>query len=83
MKVGGTHGDALVVRVTQPAHDGQANEAVVEALAGALGLARGAVTIEGGATARRKRIGLHVRQSALDDVHRCLDRLRSGTGADD
>lgn len=53
-EVGGTHGDALVVRLTAPPVDGAANEALVAALAGRLGVPRGAVRIVSGATARVK-----------------------------
>jgi len=52
--VGGTHDGLLVVRVRQPATDGRANRAVAEALATALGVARGDVRIAGGAASRRK-----------------------------
>jgi uncharacterized protein len=52
--VGGSHDGALVVRVRQPATDGRANRAVVEAVADALGVARGTVRIATGLTARRK-----------------------------
>jgi len=46
----------LRVAVTEPADRGRANDAVVEALAAALGVRRGALTIVSGLTARRKRI---------------------------
>lgn len=56
--VGGRYGDAepavLSVRVSAPAVDGRANEAVVRALADALGVSRSAVRILRGATARTK-----------------------------
>jgi uncharacterized protein (TIGR00251 family) len=54
--VGGEHDGRLVVRVAAPAIDGRANDAVVRALADAMGAARADVTIAGGASARRKRI---------------------------
>lgn len=44
----------LVVRVHEPATDGRANDAVVRAVASALGVARGAVRITGGHGSRRK-----------------------------
>ncbi len=44
----------LVVRVRQPATDGRANRGVVEAVAAALGVAKGDVRISAGASSRRK-----------------------------
>ena len=52
--VAGVHGGALKVRLTQPPVEGAANEALVELLAGALGVPRRAVRIVSGATARTK-----------------------------
>lgn len=54
--VGGRHGDALIVAVAARAVDGQANEAVVAALAGALGVPKRQVSITRGHTGRAKRI---------------------------
>jgi hypothetical protein len=45
---------ALRVRVRAAAEDGRANEAVIELLAGGLGLPRAAVRIVGGHTGREK-----------------------------
>lgn len=53
-EVGGSHDGALVVRVTARAVDGQANAAVVRALAEAFDVPRRAVSVVGGATARSK-----------------------------
>ncbi len=61
--VGGTHGGVVVVRVREPATDGRANRAVVEAVAAALGVRRGCVRIAGGSASRRKVI-----EVAGDDV---------------
>ena len=52
--VGGRRGDALVVRVTQPAVDGRATEAALAAVAAALGVRRGDVRLVRGATSRDK-----------------------------
>lgn len=54
--VGGSYGDtgALVVAVTERAVDGKATAAALIALARALGLPRGAVTLVSGATSRDK-----------------------------
>jgi len=43
-----------VVAVREPATDGRANRAVVEAVAAALGVARAQVRIAGGAASRHK-----------------------------
>jgi uncharacterized protein (TIGR00251 family) len=45
---------SLLVRVTEPAEDGRANAAVIEALAAHFGVARRLVSIARGATSRRK-----------------------------
>lgn len=50
----GLHGDALKVRLAAPPVDGAANEALIELLADALGIARTAVRIISGATSRGK-----------------------------
>ena len=52
--VGGRRGDALVVRVTQPAVDGRATEAALVAVAEALGLRRRDIRLRRGATSRDK-----------------------------
>lgn len=52
--VAGRRDGALVVRVTAPPVEGAANEAVIDAVARALGVPRGAVAIERGARGRRK-----------------------------
>ena len=66
-RVGGGHGDppALVVAVNAPAVDGRANDAVVAALAEALGLRRADVEIVSGHTGRTK----VVRVAADVDAH--------------
>jgi uncharacterized protein (TIGR00251 family) len=51
-------GDRLRVAVTAPPVDGKANEAVVRALAEALGIARSAVEIVRGESGRRKTVRL-------------------------
>lgn len=56
--VGGERDGALLVRVTAPPVEGKANEAVVELLAEALDLPRGAVHVESGAAARTKRVSV-------------------------
>jgi len=70
--VGGAHDGILVVAVREPATDGRANRAVVDALAGALGVARGAVRVAGGASSRRKLVEVDGDDGALSEA---WDRL--------
>jgi len=46
----------LKARVSAPPHDGQANEALIELLARALGVAKSKVTLVAGASSRLKRV---------------------------
>lgn len=55
-RVGGSHGDALVVRVTARAVEGQATEAALAAVAEAFGVRRRHVTLVSGTTSRTKLI---------------------------
>ncbi len=52
--IAGLHGDALKIRIAAPATDNKANIALIEFLAGTLGVPKSAVTIRQGATGRRK-----------------------------
>lgn len=53
-KVGGRHGDAIVVAVSPRAVDGKATEAALRAVADAFGVRRRDVTLVTGATSRDK-----------------------------
>jgi len=55
-KVGPLHDGRLKVSVTAPPVDGEANAAVIEVIASALGIARGAVEVIAGASSRRKTV---------------------------
>lgn len=57
-RVGPIRGDRLVVAVTAPPVDGAANRAVVDAVAGALDIARGRVEVARGESSRRKTLRL-------------------------
>ena len=63
--VGGSHDGLLVVRVREPAVDGRANRGVVEAVADALQVAKGAVRITAGASSRRKVVEVDGDESVL------------------
>ncbi len=63
--VGGSHDGMLVVRVREPAVDGRANRGVVEAVADALQVAKGAVRITAGASSRRKVVEVDGDESVL------------------
>jgi uncharacterized protein (TIGR00251 family) len=52
----GKHGERLKVRLAAPAHEGRANDALVEFLAGHYGVPRRNVTIVSGLRSRRKRV---------------------------
>jgi len=57
-EVVGRHGDALKVRVREPAEAGRANAAVVRLLASTFGIRPAAVVLVRGATGRAKRFRL-------------------------
>jgi len=78
--VGGSHDGVLVVRVREPATDGRANKAVVEAVAAALGVPRGAVHIVGGAAWRRKVVEVDGDQAVLATAWERLVGDASPTG---
>jgi len=67
--IAGERDGLLLVRVTAPALEGKANDAVVAVLAKALGTPRGAVQVVRGATSRTKRI------SVPRNAEAALDRL--------
>lgn len=57
-RFGPVHGDRVKVAVCAPPVDGEANAAVVEVVARALGVARAAVHVMSGETGRRKTIAI-------------------------
>ncbi len=58
--VGGSRGDALVIRVTEAAVDGRATRAALDALAHELGVSRVRVQLRRGATSREKLVAVTV-----------------------
>ncbi len=73
-RVGGSHGEALVIKVSAPAVEGKATEAALRALAEALGVRRRDVTLVSGATSRDKIVEV---AGDVAQVTSVLDRLRS------
>jgi len=65
-KLGPIHDGRLKIAVTAPPVDGEANAAVIELLAKALGIARSAVEVIAGESSRRKTVKLAVERRALD-----------------
>jgi uncharacterized protein (TIGR00251 family) len=52
----GRHGERIKIRLAAPAHEGRANEALVEFLAGYYRVPKKSVTIASGARSRAKRV---------------------------
>ncbi len=63
-----THGDYLKVRVSAPAVDGKANAALIDWLAGRLGLPTRAFEWQSGQTARSKRLRVRTPMSSAELV---------------
>ncbi len=63
--VGGVHGDALRVAVSEPPIDGAANDGSAKALARALGVRRASVALDPASTGRRKRVRIDGDSEAL------------------
>ena len=55
-EVVGPHGDALKIRLAAPPVDGEANAELIRFLAKTFGVPNSAVSIESGATGKRKRV---------------------------
>ncbi len=68
--LGPVHGDRVKVAVTAPPVDGEANAAVIELVAKALGVAKRDVTITAGQTSKRKTV--RVAGATLDALARAL-----------
>jgi len=58
--------DTLLLRVTAPATEGKANEAVVKLLAAELGIPKSAVSITRGETSRNKLVTLDIAAEKLE-----------------
>lgn len=77
IRVGGAYGDSgqLVVAVNAPPVDGAANDAVVRAVADALGLRPARVRVVSGQTARSKVLELDVSDADEAAVREAVARL--------
>lgn len=75
-KVGGSYADRLIVAVHEPAVDGRANAAVIEALAEALELRKRSITIVSGETSKRKTITIDISSAEAELVKR-ISTLRN------
>ena len=64
--VGGLHGEALRVAVTEPPVDGRANAACVSVLARAFAVRRADVELDPAARGRRKRVRIRGRCAPLE-----------------
>ncbi len=58
-EVVGLHGAALKVRLAAPPVDGKANQALIDFLAGRLGVSKQQVELIAGASSRAKRVRIH------------------------
>ncbi len=74
-RVAGLYGDALKLQIAAPAVEGAANAALIEYLAGALGLRRDQLRLLSGERGRSKLLELRV-----DDPGAILRRLREIAG---
>lgn len=79
-RVGGSYGDGeLVVAVNAPPVDGAANEAVIRAVADALGLRPRQVRLVSGHTARSKVLSVEVADDAAEALaERVRELLKAG-----
>lgn len=68
-EVAGLHGDALKIRIAAPALEDRANDALIEFIAGKLGIAKREVILVSGVKSRAKRLEI---QSACADLERLL-----------
>ena len=84
VQVGGQYGEGaegvLVVRVTAPAVDGRATEAVVRAVATALGVSNRSVSLVHGASSRTKVLAIDVPDSEREATERCWAELMADSG---
>lgn len=70
-KIGPMHDGRLKIAVTAPPVNGEANAAVIELVAGQLGIARGNVVVVAGASSRRKTLAIaNVTRQQIEELLR-------------
>ena len=70
-KIGPMHDGRIKIAVTAPPVDGEANAAVIELVAKALGVARSSVEVVAGASSRRKTLRIaNVTQQQIEELLR-------------
>lgn len=69
-EIAGYADGVLAVRVTAPPAEGQANKAVVQVLARALGCPKSAISIKSGASGRHKTV--EIADSTQNEIEDCL-----------
>jgi len=70
-EIAGGYGDALKIRLAAPPVDGKANAALLEFIAGKLGVAKRSVTLKSGQASRRKVV--EVDGAPTDTARRLLE----------
>ncbi len=75
VRADGSGSDEVCVRVTAPPDGGKANKAVCKTVAVALGVAKSAVSVVSGVTARRKRIAVEASEECVAEWISSLPRL--------
>ena len=75
MHADGIGADEVCVSVTAPPDGGKANKAVCKTVAAAIGVAKSAVSVAGGATSRRKRLAVEAHEECVAEWISSLTRL--------
>jgi len=75
--VGGLLGEELAVAITSQAHDGEANKALIAAVADALGVGKSRLQIVKGATFRSKVVEISLDPGARGEVMRKIWAMRN------
>ena len=79
--MGGTYGSALIVAVTAPAVDGKASSAIIELLAKALDVPKGAIRVKSGQRSRTKIMAIDLELSRTEELLGRIAGLMAEIGA--